>query len=81
MATLPQMASVHEKTVQRAEELASSATIHSIRTGHRIRTVTHYAKVDPRVWETALRLANGDPHRIRVVHATEVIVLNPKETR
>lgn len=36
-------------------------------------------KVDPRVWRAAKRLARGDMKRLRVISATEVIVMNPRE--
>lgn len=75
-ATLPQVARVHESTVKRAQEHADAAKVHRIRTGHQHRTVTHYIKVDPRVWKAALGLAEGDATRITVVHKTEVIVNN-----
>lgn len=76
-ATLPKIATVHESTVKKAQALVDEqAKVHSIRTGHQRRTVTHYVKVDPRVWKTALRLANGDATRLTVVHETEVIVNN-----
>lgn len=75
---LPKRATVHEKTVQRAAELAEAADakVHSIRSGYQHRTVIHRVKVDPRVWEAALALADGDALRIAVVHSTEIIVLN-----
>lgn len=78
MTPLPKMVNVHEKTVKRAQEHADSskAKVHRIRTGHQHRTATHYIKVDGRVWETAMEIAGGDPTRITVVHATEVIVNN-----
>jgi hypothetical protein len=79
VSTLPKTATVHEKTVQRAQDLVENpvgSRVHSIKTGHQHRTVTHYVKVDPRVWKAALRLAKGDPTRIRVVHESEVIVTN-----
>ena len=78
MSPLPRVATVHEKTVQRAQEIVDQpiAKVHSLRTGHQRRTATHYVKVDPRVWKTALRLAKGDPNRLTVVHETEVIVHN-----
>jgi hypothetical protein len=76
MTPLPKMVNVHEKTVKRAQEHADKAKVYRIRTGHQHRTATHYVKVDSRVWETAMDLAGGDPTRITVVHATEVIVNN-----
>lgn len=76
MTSLPQIATLHESTVKAAQQHVDAAKVHSIRTGHQHRTVTHYIKVDPRVWSAALDLANGDPTRIRVVHETEVIVTN-----
>lgn len=33
-------------------------------------------KPDPRVWKQALRLADGDVRRLKVVSPTEVVVLN-----
>ena len=39
-------------------------------------------KVDPRVWKTALDLADGDRQRIEVVNENEVVVHNhPKKKR
>lgn len=76
-ATLPKIATVHESTVKKAQALVDEqAKVHRIRTGHQHRTVTHYVKVDPRVWAAAMELAQGDSTRIRVVHAEEVIVTN-----
>lgn len=75
-AALPQVARIHESTVKDAQKHADAAKVHRIRTGHQHRTVTHYIKVDPRVWSTALGLAGGDATRITVVHETEVIVRN-----
>lgn len=76
-ATLPKVATVHESTVKKAQALIDGqAKVHRIRTGHQHRTVTHYVKVDSRVWSAALKIAKGDATRITVVHETEVIVNN-----
>jgi hypothetical protein len=81
-ATLPKIATVHETTVKKAQALVDDAAkVHRIRTGHQHRTVTHYVKVDPRVWKAALKIANGDQTRITVVHETEVIVRNDSKKK
>ena len=38
--------------------------------------LTTPALVSPDVWQAALRLADGDPHRLLVVSATDVRVMN-----
>lgn len=58
--------------------------VHSMAAGKRRRKVTVESPepgvtsvmVDPNVWSTAKRLADGDLHRIRVVGPTEVVVAN-----
>lgn len=78
MNALPKVATVHEKTVKKAAELAeqADAKVHRIRTGHQTRSTVHHLKIDHRVWSTALELAGGDAKRITVVHEGEVIVHN-----
>jgi len=44
---------------------------------HAVEVVT----VDPRVWRTALELADGDALRIQVIHAEDVIVHNTRPWR
>ena len=73
-------ASVHPKTVtavSRGEKLSGSVP----KRARRSSKVTLIA-VDPRIWETAKKLAEGDPHRIEVINASEVIVHNhPRRNR
>lgn len=83
MTPLPKVATVHEKTVKKAQAIidAQDAKVYSIRSGHQRRSVVHKVKVDPRVWQTALRLAGGNATLLTVVHSTEVIVHNHPQRR
>lgn len=82
--TLPEMATLHESTVQRAEE----ATREMAKIGRSRRATTYTAakttkhiKVHPLVWEKALELAQGEPSRIKIISRTEVVVMNASHSR
>lgn len=72
---LPKMVRVHERTVQEAERHA--AEYRPRRQRKPTKTLEgRRVKVHPEVWKTALRLAEGDPRRIKVMSAVEVLVTN-----
>lgn len=69
---------MHESTVKKAADLAANPVgkVRKRHTPRKARTRVSRVKVDPRVWDAAMKLAKGDPSRLTVVHATEVVVHN-----
>lgn len=76
MTTVREDVSVHPKTITEFSEKPKSSRKRGSNKSSKITKVT----VDPRIWETALKLAEGDALRIKVIHETEVIVLNHRKT-
>jgi hypothetical protein len=77
---LPEIATVHEKTVQKAEEhIKAAATKPKRRRRKPVRkaTTSKQITVDPRVMEKAKELCDGQFSRLQIVSETEVIILNP----
>lgn len=73
-------ANVHETTVKRAHELARLAKKRKGR-GEAKNSRVQSVVIDPRVWQTAMELANGDVTRIQVISETEVLVVNQSRKR
>jgi hypothetical protein len=73
-------ASLHEKTVQSAAELAleKGRKERAAEVRPRSSKVQVVRVVDPRVWGQALALADGDAHRLEVLSETEVRVKNSR---
>jgi hypothetical protein len=69
-------AGVHEKTVQRAEELAGEHVPKRRGRGRQINSSVQQIKVHPRVLEEAKRLAAGRDVRLRIVDANTVVIEN-----
>lgn len=70
-------ASVHEKTVQDAQKHADAHKKPRRRSRPTRKAVTtKEIKVDPRVWKAAFAAAGGDPSRLKIISATEVLVVN-----
>lgn len=80
MKKITKDASLHERTVQKiaAEQVAVARRVRSM---NRRTSGAWSIKVDPRVWAVALELADGDALRIRVIHSTEVLVVNQRAHR
>lgn len=74
MTAVRDSASLHPKTVSEYQ----SHTKRKPRRKPNKNLRGRYIKVDPRVWRTALKLAQGDNSRIKVISDTEVIVSNPQ---
>jgi hypothetical protein len=73
-------ASLAEKTVQTAAELAQAKhrKERALEGRPRSSKVQIVQVVDPRVWSEALALAGGDARRISVISETEVRVMNSR---
>lgn len=71
MTDLYATARLHPHTVTNAH-LHLKKRLGSLKISSRCVTI----KVDPRVWAVARKLSEGNPRRIEVVSATEVIVHN-----
>jgi hypothetical protein len=54
----------------------NAAVRHRPRVSDRTRQLVTSVKPDPEAWELALRLADNDPRRLRVISETEIIVVN-----
>lgn len=73
---------LHPETVQKAEKLAKETRARRRKPPKPSdpQVTRRYTKkpksVDPRIWETALRLSGNHPRRIRVVSSSEVVVQN-----
>ena len=73
--TIPTTAYMHEGTVQ---DIADG-TIQPMKKERAKPTAgfkVGHIKIDPRVWKTALRIANGNAHRIEIYNAQSVTVHN-----
>lgn len=66
---------LHPETVSKGEELAKEAKRNK-RKPYKPRIKTDHIKVDPRVWEKAMELAEGEHRRLYVQSSTEIIVMN-----
>lgn len=75
MAPVRRTVQVHPQTVSEASE---GKHLHRSRRapGARSTFEVHVLKVDSRVWDVAMGLADGDARRLQVVSSEEVIVLN-----
>jgi hypothetical protein len=89
MLQVQSRATLHESTVKDAEKHANRNTTAS-KSSKRKRTNTKHRNastpvtqqtVDRRVWKKANELAHGDKRRIKIINATEVIVLNPPHSK
>lgn len=80
---LPEIASVHEKTVQKIANGDHKPPKRPKKRAKPVKkaTTTRDFKVDPRVMEKAKELAEGDTKRLQIVDATNVIVLHPGQKK
>jgi hypothetical protein len=74
---------LHPETIARAEEVAKEVKPRRRLVSRKVKAVTiKTVKVDPRVMEAALKLANGDHSRLTIEHDGSVIVWNyPRTTK
>lgn len=59
----------------------SAVTVKRRSPRRRLKPETAYIKVDARVWQAALRLAEDDVTRIEVLSPTEVVIHNKRKWR
>jgi hypothetical protein len=69
-------ASVHPKTVTKVSKGHHTKAKPKRKPARKHPKLEVHIKVDPRVWEKALELCEGEPSRIEVISSEEVIVHN-----
>ena len=78
--TIPKTGFIHESSLQGIADGTIEPFKKERATPKPTYTVGHI-KIHPLVWAKAMEIADGNAHRIEVIHSEEVIVHNSKEWR